>query len=135
VSTWRRDANTGEVHNESQPDSFCHRRVGGDIVNAPVGRAQEPVAGQRGAGGGRGGAQAAPQNLQVLPKEMTQAQVLQTMQQFAGALGVQCGYCHVQAAAAPGGRGDGGAVAAEAPPRRRSISRPMTSRRRKSRAR
>ena len=78
------------------------------IVNTSAGRAQEPVAGQRGAGGGRGGAQAAPQNLQVLPKDMTQAQVLQTMQQFAGALGVQCGYCHVQAAAVPGGRGDGG---------------------------
>src|SRR5207248_2507668 len=30
------------------------------------------------------------------------------MQQIAAGLGVQCGYCHVQAAAAPGGRGDGG---------------------------
>jgi photosynthetic reaction center cytochrome c subunit/tetratricopeptide repeat protein len=68
--------------------------------------AQEPPAGQR--GGGRG-APAAPQNLQVLPKETTQAQVLQTMQAFTGALGVQCGYCHVQAAAPEGGRGGGGA--------------------------
>jgi photosynthetic reaction center cytochrome c subunit len=71
-------------------------------------RAQEPVAGQRGAGTGRGGPAAAPQNLQVLPKDTPQAQVLQTMQTFAGALGVQCGYCHVQAAAPAGGRGDGG---------------------------
>jgi hypothetical protein len=68
-------------------------------------RAQEPAAGQR--GGGRGAA-AAPQNLQVLPKEMPQAQVVQAMQEFTGALGVQCAYCHVQAAAPAGGRGDGG---------------------------
>ena len=71
-------------------------------------RAQEPVAGQRGAGAGRGAA-AVPQNLQVLPKDMPQPQVLQTMQAFVAALGVQCGYCHVQAAAPAGGRGDGGA--------------------------
>jgi hypothetical protein len=66
--------------------------------------AQEPAGGQR--GGGRGPA-AAPQNLQVLPKETTQAQVLQTMQAFTGGLGVQCGYCHVQTAA-PAGPGGGG---------------------------
>src|SRR5207249_5007160 len=71
-------------------------------------RAQEPAAGQRGAGGGRGGAPAAPQNLQIFPKETTQAQVVQAMQEFAAALGVQCTHCHVQIAAAPGGRGDGG---------------------------
>ena len=70
-------------------------------------RAQDPVAGQRGADGGRGAAAAGPQNLQVLPKETPQAQVLQTMQAFTAALGVQCVHCHVQAAAA-GGRGDGG---------------------------
>src|SRR5690349_16944625 len=67
--------------------------------------AQAPPAGQR--GGGRGAA-AAPQNLQVLPKETTQAQVLQTMQAFTAGLGVQCGYCHVQTAAPDGGRGGGG---------------------------
>ena len=72
--------------------------------------AQEPAAGQRGAAGGRagGGGAAAPQNLQVFPKDTTQAQILQTMQEVTAALGVQCAYCHVQAAAAPGGRGDGG---------------------------
>jgi len=73
---------------------------------APVLLAQEPVAGQRGAG--RGGTPPAPQNLQVLPKDMPQAQVVSTMQEIAGALGVQCTYCHVQAAAPAGGRGDGG---------------------------
>ncbi len=75
-----------------------------------VGFAQEPPAGQRAGGAGRGGGPpATPQNLQVLPKDMPQAQVIQTMQAFAAALGVQCGYCHVQAAAPAGGRGDGGA--------------------------
>ena len=77
------------------------------VTTLPAG-AQEPVAGQRGGGGGRAGGAAAPQNLQVLPKETPQAQVVQAMQGFTAALGVQCTYCHVQAAAA-GGRGDGGA--------------------------
>jgi hypothetical protein len=72
-----------------------------------AGLAQEPATGQRAGGAGRGQA-APPQNLQVLPKDTPQPQVLQTMQQFAAALGVQCGYCHVQAAAPAGGRGDGG---------------------------
>jgi len=79
------------------------------MAMALTGRAQEPAAGQRGAGGGRGPAPAAPQNLQVFPKETPQAQVVQAMQEFTAALGVQCAYCHVQAAAVPGGRGDGGA--------------------------
>src|SRR2546425_6302189 len=59
-----------------------------------------------------GGAPApAPQNLQVLPKDMPQAQVLQVMQNIAQGLGVQCGYCHVQNAAPEGrGRGDAPAV-------------------------
>jgi hypothetical protein len=78
------------------------------FVATLTGRAQEPPAGQRGGGGGRGAAPATPQNLQVLPKETPQAQVVQAMQEFTAALGVQCAYCHVQAAAVPGGRGDGG---------------------------
>ena len=49
-------------------------------------------------------AAATPQNLQVLAKETTPAQVLQVMQAFTAGLGVQCGYCHVQAAAPGGGR-------------------------------
>jgi Photosynthetic reaction centre cytochrome C subunit len=39
---------------------------------------------------------AAPKNLQVLPKDTPRDQVLQTMQAFTQALGVQCTYCHVQ---------------------------------------
>ena len=37
----------------------------------------------------------APKNLQVLPKTMTTAEVLPIMRAFTGALGVNCGYCHV----------------------------------------
>jgi hypothetical protein len=74
--------------------------------------------------GGRGGAgpapeqgAAPPQNLQVLPKDTPPAQVLQTMQNIATGLGVQCAYCHapiaVPADGAARGRGRGaGAVAA-----------------------
>ncbi|MEO8257879.1 MAG: c-type cytochrome [Acidobacteriota bacterium] len=82
------------------------------LLAALPARGQDAAAGQRGGGGDRGGgppaAAVAPQNLQVLPKETTQPQVLQAMQQFTAALGVQCSHCHVQAAAAPGGRGDAG---------------------------
>jgi tetratricopeptide (TPR) repeat protein len=45
-----------------------------------------------------------PQNLQVLPKDTTREQLLQTMQAFTQALGVQCNYCHVQEGR--GGRND-----------------------------
>jgi len=81
--------------------------VAAALVATSVARAQDP-AGQRGAAAGRGGAAAGPQNLQVLAKDTPQAQILQTMQAFTAALGVQCAHCHVQAAAAAGGRGDGG---------------------------
>ena len=52
-------------------------------------------------GGGRGGGQQqqpAPTNLQVLPKDMTAAQVIPIMQGIAAGLGVACNYCHVTAA-------------------------------------
>jgi len=39
--------------------------------------------------------QQAPQNLQVLPKDMTMEQITQTMQSIRQALGVQCTHCHV----------------------------------------
>jgi hypothetical protein len=39
----------------------------------------------------------APTNLQVLPKDMPGPQVVQIMQAFSAALGVQCAYCHVTA--------------------------------------
>jgi hypothetical protein len=67
----------------------------------------------------RGGAAAAPvahENLKILPSDIPQQQLLQTMQGFAQALGVQCGYCHASAPAADtpgrgGGRGRGGPAA------------------------
>src|SRR6476661_8933507 len=34
-------------------------------------------------------------NLQVLPKEWTNAQVLPVMREIAAALGTECGHCHV----------------------------------------
>jgi tetratricopeptide (TPR) repeat protein len=52
---------------------------------------------------GRGGPPA-PSNLQVLPKDMPREQLIQTMQAFSQALGVQCNYCHVQEGR--GGRND-----------------------------
>ncbi|MCR4375361.1 MAG: hypothetical protein NUW22_10970, partial [Acidobacteria bacterium] len=47
-------------------------------------------------GGGQGGGQGAPpQNLQVLPKEMTRQEVTALMRTVTAALGVQCTHCHV----------------------------------------
>jgi hypothetical protein len=46
-------------------------------------------------GRGGGAPQPPPQNLQVLPKDMARAQVLQIMQNFSAALGVTCNHCHV----------------------------------------
>jgi hypothetical protein len=46
-------------------------------------------------GAGRGEAAAGPKNLQVLPQDFTQQQVLQVMQMFTASLGVNCAYCHV----------------------------------------
>ena len=43
-------------------------------------------------------------NLQVFPKDMPRAQVIQTMNAFNTSLGVQCNYCHVLEG--PGGRND-----------------------------
>jgi hypothetical protein len=40
--------------------------------------------------------QAAPKNLQVLPKDSTNQQVVTIMRTFTVGLGVQCTYCHVQ---------------------------------------
>lgn len=41
------------------------------------------------------GAQAPPQNLQVLPKTMTRQEVTTLMRTVTAALGVQCSHCHV----------------------------------------
>lgn len=52
---------------------------------------------QGGAGGGgrQGGAPAGYQNLQVLPRDIPNAQLVAVMQAFESALGVTCEHCHV----------------------------------------
>jgi tetratricopeptide (TPR) repeat protein len=53
----------------------------------------------------RGGQAPPPMtNLQIIPKDTPREQVIQTMQAFTQALGVQCNYCHVQEGR--GGRND-----------------------------
>jgi hypothetical protein len=50
-----------------------------------------------GATQGRGGQPAAaPQNLQVLPKDIPRPELITIMRGFTGALGVDCSYCHVE---------------------------------------
>ena len=81
------------------------------LLVSSTARAQQPAAPQRGGGP----AAAAPTNLQVLAKDMPQAQVQQVMQNIAAGLGVTCGYCHANAPAPEGGggrRGGGGDAAA-----------------------
>jgi hypothetical protein len=53
-----------------------------------------PAGQARGAGAGRGGPNAPPKNLKVLPKEWTTRQVGTLMQTFTQSLGVRCDYCH-----------------------------------------
>ncbi|HZI79712.1 MAG TPA: c-type cytochrome [Vicinamibacterales bacterium] len=60
------------------------------MLTAALG-AQAPAAGQGRAGGPP---PAPPANLQVLPKDIPRPQLLQTMQAFTQALGVQCSHCH-----------------------------------------
>jgi hypothetical protein len=54
--------------------------------------AQQPAAG---APQGRGAAPAPPQNLQVLPKDVSRADLIGAMRTFTFALGVECEHCHV----------------------------------------
>ena len=71
------------------------------LLTATLAGAQPP------AGGAQGAPQAAPPppaNLHVLPKDIARPQLLQTMQAFAAALGVECSHCHVREGA--GGRND-----------------------------
>jgi tetratricopeptide (TPR) repeat protein len=49
----------------------------------------------------QGPAQEPPENLQVLPKDWTRAQVVAVMQNFNAALGVGCDHCHVQVQGSP----------------------------------
>ena len=62
----------------------------GLMLTATLG-AQAPAPGQGRAGGAP---PPPPANLQVLPKDIPRAQLLQTMQAFDQALGVQCSHCH-----------------------------------------
>lgn len=63
-------------------------------VSAQTGLAQAPAAGG-GQGQGRGTPRP-PQNLQILPKDIPGPELVATMRGFTQALGVQCGYCHVE---------------------------------------
>jgi photosynthetic reaction center cytochrome c subunit len=79
------------------------------IVSAALALAPCAWAQQRGAGTGAApNAPVAHENLKILPADIPQAQLLQTMQGFTQALGVQCGYCHASAPASEGGRGAAG---------------------------
>lgn len=62
----------------------------GGAAQAPQGRAGQPPA--------------APQNLQILPKDIARTELLTTMRAYAAGLGVMCNYCHVQEG--QGGRND-----------------------------
>ena len=55
------------------------------------------AAGQAPAGGGQraGGPPAPMKNLQVLPTDTPQPQVVAMMRAFNAAMGVECGHCHV----------------------------------------
>jgi tetratricopeptide (TPR) repeat protein len=63
---------------------------------------------------GRGGQ--GPRNLQVLPKDTSQQDVVAVMQQFTRALGVPCTYCHVEVTAPLLTAEEAAAAAAAAPP-------------------
>lgn len=56
--------------------------------------AQAPQTPPSGGPGGPPHSYPAPTNLQVLPKNLTGEQVHETMEGYAGALGVHCNYCH-----------------------------------------
>jgi predicted Zn-dependent protease len=65
---------------------------------------QPPPGGAPPAAGQRAGGPPPMTNLQIIPKDAPREQVIATMQSIAGALGVQCNYCHVMEGR--GGRND-----------------------------
>ena len=76
--------------------------LGAVFLAASLAAAQPPAGAPAAPAGGRAGQPGPPpqpppppKNLQVLPKDTPREQVLQTMQAFTQALGVNCGYCHV----------------------------------------
>ena len=56
-----------------------------------------------------------PSNLQVFPKNISTAELIEDMDAIAEALGVGCGFCHVTPAAPPGGAPGGAPPAGGAP--------------------
>ncbi len=65
--------------------------VGIVALTGSLAAGQAPAAGQR-----AGGAPPAPmKNLQVLPKDTPQPQVIAIMRAFNAAMGVECGHCHM----------------------------------------
>jgi len=71
---------------------FVVSALGIVVMTASLAAGQAPAAGGQRAGG----APPAPmKNLQVLPKDMPQPEVVAIMRVFNAALGVQCGHCHV----------------------------------------
>jgi hypothetical protein len=67
--------------------------IGSLVLAGSLGIAAQAPQGTAPQGGGA--PQPPPQNLQVLPKDMARAQVVQIMQNFNAALGVTCNHCHV----------------------------------------
>lgn len=83
---------------------MTHRLAAPALLFALISLAS-PLQAQPPAAQGRGGTPpAAPQNLQVFPKDTPRADVLTAMRAFTSGLGVQCNYCHVQEG--QGGRND-----------------------------
>src|SRR5262245_29480089 len=84
---------------------FAAPAVGLFLFVASSAFAQQPPPGGAAPGAGQRAAGPPPMtNLQILPKDAPREQVLATMQSIAGALGVQCNYCHVMEGR--GGRND-----------------------------
>jgi catechol 2,3-dioxygenase-like lactoylglutathione lyase family enzyme len=94
-ATWIRDPN-GLLFRVGTPAPA--RAGGGGGGQRAGGTGQQGGAeGQRGGGGARGGANLFPpfSNLQILPRDIGQQQLLQIMLGYESALGVTCEHCHV----------------------------------------
>ena len=78
--------------------------IGAFILTASVAGLFAQAPAQGGQAGGRGQAPPPPQNLQVLPKDISREELLGTMRGYTAGLGVQCNYCHIQEGR--GGRND-----------------------------
>ena len=76
---------------ETRMSRYVVSALGIVVMTASIAAAQAPAA-----GGQRAGGPPAPmKNLQVLPKDMPQPQVVAIMRAFNAALGVNCNHCHV----------------------------------------